>query len=75
MESLDPHKLFADLEGCNVGFKHFHPVPVTQNGGQLSGQGNMGGVWEWTSSVLERHVGFEPMTLYPAYTGFVPPFT
>ena len=35
----------------------------------------MGGIWEWTSSVLERHVGFEPMTLYPAYTGLVPPFT
>lgn len=31
----------------------------------------MGGVWEWTSSVLERHEGFEPMALYPAYTGLV----
>lgn len=29
----------------------------------------MGGVWEWTSSVLEKHEGFEPMGLYPAYTG------
>ncbi|KAF6230914.1 hypothetical protein HO173_010822 [Letharia columbiana] len=67
-KSLDPYELFADLEGCNVGFKHFHPMPVTQNGNQLSGQGNMGGVWEWTSSALERHEGFEPMTLYPAYT-------
>lgn len=46
-------------------------MPVTQNGDQLSGQGNMGGVWEWTSSALERHDGFEPMTLYPAYTGLV----
>lgn len=46
-------------------------MSVTQNGDQLSGQGNMGGVWEWTSSALERHEGFEPMELYPAYTGLV----
>ena len=72
-ESTDSHMLFADLESCNVGFNHFHPMPVTQNGGQLSGQGNMGGVWEWTSSVLERHEGFSPMSLYPAYTGLVSP--
>lgn len=67
-KSPDSHQLFADLEGCNVGFKHFHPMSVTQNGNQLSGQGHMGGVWEWTSSALERHEGFKPMTLYPAYT-------
>ena len=44
-------------------------MPVTQNGGRLSGRGDMGGVMEWTSSVLERHEGFEPMKIYPAYTG------
>ena len=65
----DPEQLFANLEGCNVGFKHFHPTSVTQNGHKLSGQSEMGGVWEWTSSVLEKHDGFEPMPLYPAYTG------
>ncbi len=69
----DPHQLFTDLEGCNVGFKHFHPMPVSQQGNQLSGQGNMGGVWEWTCSALEKHEGFEPMKLYPAYTGLVSP--
>jgi formylglycine-generating enzyme required for sulfatase activity len=52
-----------------VGFKHWHPVAVTANGDKLAGQGEMGGVWEWTSSVLERHEGFEEMELYPAYTG------
>lgn len=52
-----------------MGFKHWHPMPVTQNGGKLSGQSGMGGVWEWTSTVLERHDGFEPMQLYPGYTG------
>ncbi len=66
---LNPHEVFVDLKGCNVGFKHFHPTPVSQNGNKLSGQGEMGGVWEWTSSVLERHDGFEPMGLYPVYTG------
>ena len=52
-----------------MGFKHFHPMPITQNGSKLCGQGEMGGAWEWTSSVLEKHDGFEPMDLYPAYTG------
>ncbi|KFY00105.1 hypothetical protein V490_01483 [Pseudogymnoascus sp. VKM F-3557] len=60
--------LFTDLEGANVGFKHWHPVAVTADGDKLAGQAEMGGVWEWTSSVLERHEGFEEMELYPAYT-------
>ncbi|EFX04429.1 duf323 domain containing protein [Grosmannia clavigera kw1407] len=60
--------LFIDLEGANVGLKHWHPMPVTANGGRLGGQSEMGGVWEWTSSPLHRHAGFEPMKLYPAYT-------
>ena len=29
----------------------------------------MGGVWEWTSTVLDKHEGFKPMELYPGYTG------
>ncbi len=65
----NPHNLFVDLDGCNVGFKNWHPTPVTQNGKKLSGQGDMGGVWEWTSSPLEKHDGFKAMDLYPAYTG------
>ena len=63
------NELFANLEGANVGFKHWHPVAVTSDGNKLAGQGEMGGVWEWTSSELEKHEGFEPMPLYPAYTG------
>jgi formylglycine-generating enzyme required for sulfatase activity len=66
---LSPHDLFINLEGTNVGFKHWHPVSVTDKGGKLCGQSDMGGVWEWTSSVLEKHQGFEPMELYPGYTG------
>ena len=64
----NPSALFSDLEMCNVGFQQFHPMPVTQNGNKLAGQGGIGGLWEWTSSPLEKHEGFEPMDLYPAYT-------
>lgn len=31
----------------------------------------MGGLWEWTSSVMEKREGFEPMKLYPAYSGML----
>ena len=65
---LDPNDLFVNLSGANVGFKHWHPMPVTQNGGKLASQGDMGGLWEWTSSTLEKQNGFEPMQLYPAYS-------
>ncbi|KIH91752.1 N-methyltransferase [Sporothrix brasiliensis 5110] len=60
--------LFVDLDGANVGFQHWHPVAVTAHGNRLAGQAEMGGVWEWTSSPLRRHDGFEPMRLYPGYT-------
>ncbi|KAL1652125.1 hypothetical protein SLS58_000250 [Diplodia intermedia] len=66
--SPDPRGLFADLSGANVAFKHWYPVPVTQNGDKLAGQGDMGGAWEWTSTVLESHDGFKAMDLYPGYT-------
>jgi len=60
--------LFTNLEGANVGFNHWHPVAVTSRGNKLAGQADIGGVWEWTSSLLSKHEGFEPMPLYPAYT-------
>lgn len=69
-KSSSPYQVFANLEGCNVGFKHYHPTPVTQNGNKLSGRCEMGGVWEWTSTVLEAQEGFRPMELYPGYTGW-----
>lgn len=59
---------FADLHGTNVGFQHWHPAPVTQLGGALGGRGAMGGVWEWTSTPLASHDGYEPMPLYQAYS-------
>lgn len=65
---LDPNELFVNLDEANVGFKHWHPMPVTHQGGKLGGQGDMGGLWEWTSSALEKQEGFVPMKLYPAYS-------
>lgn len=65
----DPEHLFVDLAGCNVGLQHFHPMPITQNGNRLSGLGDMGGAWEWTSSLLEPYEKFKPMDIYPGYTG------
>ena len=61
--------LFADLGDANVGFQHWRPVAVTGRGDRLAGQAEMGGVWEWTSSMLRPHEGFRPMKLYPGYTG------
>lgn len=66
-----PNELFMDLDGCNVGLSNFHPTAVTHLGNKLCGRGEMGGVWEWTSSVLEEHEGFEAMDEYPGYTGTV----
>ncbi|KAK4466152.1 hypothetical protein QBC42DRAFT_89948 [Cladorrhinum samala] len=60
--------LFIDLDGTNVGMQRWHPVPVTGRGGSLAGQSEMGGVWEWTSSVLRSWEGFKPLDLYPGYT-------
>lgn len=65
---FNPQDTFIDLGGTNVGFKHWHPVSVVERGGELCGQSDLGGVWEWTSSVLEKHGGFVPMEIYPGYT-------
>jgi len=64
----NPCDVFINLEGTNVAFKHWHPVSVVERGGKLCGQSDLGGVWEWTSSVLEKHDGFVPMEVYPGYT-------
>ncbi|KAK4963386.1 hypothetical protein LTR10_001014 [Elasticomyces elasticus] len=64
----DPNAFFVDLTDANVGFQNWHPTSVTHNGGKLAGQGEVGGLWEWTSSPLVKQQGFEPMKLYPAYS-------
>ncbi|KAL2868087.1 DUF323 domain protein [Aspergillus lucknowensis] len=66
--SISPLPVFVDLANCNVGFKHWHPTPVVQNGDKLAGHGELGGVWEWTSTPLAEHDGFKAMEIYPGYT-------
>ena len=66
--STSKDDLFTGLDGANVGFRHWHPVPITSRGNKLAGQAEMGGVWEWTSTVLRPWDGFEAMPLYPGYT-------
>ncbi|KAH7179815.1 C-type lectin protein [Fusarium flagelliforme] len=65
---LDPEEIFVDLTGCNTGLQNFHPTPVTQNGGRLSGLGDMGGAWEWSSSWFAPQPNFKPMDIYPGYS-------
>jgi hypothetical protein len=60
--------VYRALDGCNVGFQNWHPVPVTPNGDKLAGQGDLGGVWEWTSTPLTEYEGFQAMDIYPGYT-------
>ena len=64
-----PDSHYANLEHADVGFSRWHPVSVTGKGDRLCGQGELGGVWEWTSTVLEKHEGFKAMEEYPGYTG------
>ena len=71
--SPDPEDIFVDLTGCNTGLQHFHPMPVTQNGHRPSGHGDMGGAWEWTSTLLAPFEKFKPMDMYPGYTGWLLP--
>lgn len=66
--AVDPHAAFTDLIGCNVGFQRWHPASVTHKGDRLCGQGDFGGLWEWTSSALSKHEGYAEMPLYPAYS-------
>ena len=65
---LDPRGLFVDLDNCNIGFKNWHPVAVTGNSDRLCGQGDIGGLWEWTSTPLHAFEGYKPMDVYPGYS-------
>ena len=37
---------------------------TTENGGR----GSNGGVWEWSSTLLDDHEGFEGTTIFPGYS-------
>ncbi|TGZ84454.1 hypothetical protein EX30DRAFT_352885 [Ascodesmis nigricans] len=62
--------LFTDLATKNIGFKKWHPTAVHNEvcTHRPLGRGEMGGAWEWTSTVLERYEGFVEGRLYPEYT-------
>ncbi|KAK8137247.1 hypothetical protein PG984_005187 [Apiospora sp. TS-2023a] len=64
----DPESIFVDLSGANVGLQNFHPVPITHRGDSLCGLGDLGGAWEWTSTVFAPQPGFKPMDIYPGYS-------
>jgi L-histidine Nalpha-methyltransferase / hercynylcysteine S-oxide synthase len=50
-----------------MGFQNWQPTPITGKD-YLCGQGDTGGLWEWTSTPLAAFDGFKPMDLYPGYT-------
>lgn len=61
----------TDTGEANIGFKNFHQIiptlPTMQRDGKL-GKGGNGGVWEWTSTLLEAHPGFSTSLVYPGYS-------
>ncbi|RPD62283.1 hypothetical protein L226DRAFT_532692 [Lentinus tigrinus ALCF2SS1-7] len=54
--------------GANIGFRNWHPTPASTGGPKDEGKGHNGGVWEWTSTVFEKHDGFIQSKLYPGYS-------
>ncbi|XP_006462499.1 hypothetical protein AGABI2DRAFT_186400 [Agaricus bisporus var. bisporus H97] len=54
--------------GANVAFRNWHPLPATTGGAKNDGKGHNGGVWEWTSTELDRVDGYVPSKLYPGYS-------
>ncbi|GBE85268.1 hypothetical protein BKA93DRAFT_741249 [Sparassis latifolia] len=67
-------RLFMDMFDCgyeggaNIGFRNWHPIPATTGRNKDGGKGHNGGVWEWTSTLLEKYDGFIPSRLYPGYS-------
>lgn len=66
-------RLFLDTyqvgheQGANVAFRNWHPLPATAGIGS-NGRGSNGGVWEWTSTLLDAHAGFDGTTIFPGYS-------
>jgi len=54
--------------GANVGFRNWHPVPATTGGERNQGKGINGGVWEWTSTLLDSVEGYANSLIYPGYS-------
>lgn len=54
--------------GANIGFRNWHPVPATHGLDNKGGKGHNGGMFEWTSTILDNYEGFVPSKLYPGYS-------
>ncbi|EPY53599.1 sulfatase modifying factor 1 [Schizosaccharomyces cryophilus OY26] len=55
---------YVSTEGMATGFQQLHPAKLKDDETPQI----FTGAWEWTSTVLEKHEGFEPEALYPDYT-------
>ncbi|EJT98740.1 hypothetical protein DACRYDRAFT_57088 [Dacryopinax primogenitus] len=53
-------------EAANIGFKNWHPIPPQWD--SIAQRGHNGGVWEWTSTVMDRYEEFLPSGVYPGYS-------
>lgn len=54
--------------GANSGFRNWHPVPATTGTSENGGKGTNGGVWEWTSTLFDKHEGLVPTSLFSGYS-------
>src|SRR5579862_8395552 len=60
-------EVYVDMTGKNVGFRHWHPIPLPA-ANKLSA-GYDGGAWEWTCTTFEKHDGWVASKVYPGYSG------
>ncbi|GAA5988472.1 hypothetical protein JCM11641_007161 [Rhodosporidiobolus odoratus] len=55
----------------NLGFSNLHPVPPTLPSKARDGSilpATDGGLWQWTSSVLDKWEGYQGSEVYPGYS-------
>ncbi|KAF8322632.1 hypothetical protein DL93DRAFT_2071516 [Clavulina sp. PMI_390] len=55
-------------ESSLIGFKKWTFVPGLAPDPESNLRGHNGGVWEWSSSILDSHDGYEPSILYPGFS-------
>ncbi|EPX71206.1 sulfatase modifying factor 1 [Schizosaccharomyces octosporus yFS286] len=55
---------YVSTKGMATGFQQLHPANLKDDGTHQI----FTGAWEWSSTVLDKHEGFEPEALYPDYT-------
>jgi formylglycine-generating enzyme required for sulfatase activity len=60
----DSYTPYPDLES-NIGFHHWHPTDVSHDKSVIQ---TLGSSWEWTSTIFNKHPGFNASELYPGYS-------